>query len=115
MSSSASSTETRSAEPRSRQSRGERVVARLLIAALVGVHPLSASAGDEFTDANSATFDPSQVSLDNAQAGRTTFTIGVDRSEYVGSNETLSVGRNRREQIGVDHIETIGANMSITE
>jgi filamentous hemagglutinin family protein len=96
MSSSASSTENRPTEPRSRHSRGERVVARLLVAALVSTHPLSAAAGDEFTDANSATFDPGQVSLDNSQAGRTTFTIGVDRTT-IGWQELHQPGNNRLE------------------
>ena len=82
MSSSASSTDPRRARHsfRPRHSRAERIVARVLVAALVGSHPLAASAGGEFGDADSATFDSSQVTLDNSQAGRTTFTIDSRRA-----------------------------------
>ncbi len=96
MSSSVSSTETRATGPRSRHSRAERIVARLLIAALVGTHPLSAAAGDEFTDANYTTFDPGQVQLDNTQAGQTLFTIGVDKAT-IGWQQLHQPADNRLE------------------
>ncbi len=80
----------------SRHSRAERVVARLLITALVSTHPLSAFAGDEFSDANSASFDQNTVTLDNQQAGRTTFTIGSDRTT-IGWQDLQQPENNRLE------------------
>ena len=94
MSSSASSIS--SAQGPSRHGRIERAVARVLVAALVSAHPLSASAGDEFSDANSASFDRGSVALDNQQAGRTTFTIGSDRTT-IGWQDLQQPENNRLE------------------
>ncbi|MEZ4278805.1 MAG: hypothetical protein R3F21_04200 [Myxococcota bacterium] len=98
MSSSASSTDRRraSVSSRPRHSRAERVVARLLIAALVGSHPLAASAGDELSDADSAVFDPSRVSLDNSRAGETLFTIDA-RKATIGWENLRQPANNRLE------------------
>ena len=80
----------------SRHSRAERVVAHLLVAALISTHPLAASAGDEFNDANSASFDHGSVALDNQQAGRTIFTIGSDRTT-IGWQDLRQPENNRLE------------------
>jgi filamentous hemagglutinin family protein len=58
----------------------DRAVARLLVAALLLLTPLSAWAGDEFQDANNATYDNNVVTLDNTIAGGTTFTIDTNRT-----------------------------------
>ncbi len=68
-------------EMRSRRTtRLDRAVARILIFALATMNSLPAMAGDEFEDANNTRFDQSNISLDNAQAGQTIFTIDTDRA-----------------------------------
>ena len=98
MSFSASFIEARRARlsSRPRHSRAERVVARVLIAALVGGHPLAASAGGEFRDADSATFDSSRVTLDNSRAGETLFTIDA-RKATIGWENLRQPANNRLE------------------
>ena len=106
MSCSASSTShKRGAEPTrsavvdgntARHTRGERILARLLVATLISANPLAASAGDEFGDANNTNFDQSQVALDNQQAGRTTFTIDTNRTT-IGWQDLQQPENNRLE------------------
>jgi len=62
----------------SRYGRCDRVLARLLVVALLAMTPITASGGDEFEDANNTTFDGSVVTLDNSQAGQTTFDIDTN-------------------------------------
>lgn len=71
-------------------------MARLLIAVLVVGHPLSAGAGSEFGDADHTTFDASKVTLDNQQAGRTTFTIDARRAS-IGWQDLQQPEDNRLE------------------
>ncbi|MFO0689025.1 MAG: hypothetical protein U0900_09970 [Myxococcota bacterium] len=79
-----------------RHSALERAIARVLVAALVGAHPLPAFAGDEFGDANTATYDHGSVQLDNQQAGRTTFTIDTNKTT-IGWQDLQQPANNRLE------------------
>lgn len=79
-----------------RHGRGERVIARLLVATLITAHPLTASAGEEFGDANNTTFDQNHVQLDNQQAGQTIFTIDTNRTT-IGWQELRQPENNRLE------------------
>ncbi|MEZ4333986.1 MAG: hypothetical protein R3F35_19710 [Myxococcota bacterium] len=97
MSSSASSTNGHAGRPDAgRHALAERLVARILVAALVVGHPLSAGAGSEFSDADRATFDASQVRLDNSQAGQTTFTIDAKKAA-IGWDQLQQPADNRLE------------------
>ncbi|MFP6655791.1 MAG: filamentous hemagglutinin N-terminal domain-containing protein, partial [Myxococcota bacterium] len=64
----------------SRFDRLDRAIASGLVGAILLMTPLSATAGDEFQDANHATFDDAVVRLDNGLAGQTNFTIDTDRT-----------------------------------
>jgi filamentous hemagglutinin family protein len=64
----------------SRFGRVDRAIARGLVGAILLMTPLSATAGEEFQDANQATFDNAAVRLDNALAGQTNFTIDTGRT-----------------------------------
>ncbi len=75
---SASSTSSR--VRKERYSRLDRAIARLLVGVLLLLTPVSAWAGDEFQDANNATYDNHVVTLDNTMVGETNFTIDTNRT-----------------------------------
>ncbi len=80
----------------SRHTRSKRILARLLVATLISSHPLAAYAGDELSDANNTNFDQGHVTLDNQQAGRTTFTIDTNRTT-IGWQDLQQPENNRLE------------------
>ena len=99
MFSSASSTRTTAAGSHgcvARFGRFDQAVARVLVVTLLALTPLTASAGQEFDDANNTTFNDSVVTLDNSQAGQTTFSIDTNRT-IIGWEDLQQPGNNTLE------------------